>query len=362
MIIKLFILFWDFLKKTFTSMPSMSFWNNAGIIQLFIFIIVLTSYFKAPGQSAFNSFSTDIDDINNFDNYSLTYGPENFKIKNAEFDSLNIPLKRAGRLFLIEVKLDGQVGNFIFDTGASNLLLNRTYFRDYKTSGTQKSFGITGNVNAVDQVLIDSLEFSDLKYTKIQADVANLNHLENRAGVRILGLLGFNMIKNFEIILDGNNNLLQLFRIDRNGSRVNSKAILKTHCTQKIEFLNNILFLTGKISDRKLLFCFDTGAEMNSLSSYCPKKVLSSIAVKGRTILKGAGSGNYEVLHGIMGNFEFETYPIKGMETIIADLGHLSMVYGNYIDGILGYNFISQGIISINFVKRQFGITFIKQD
>ncbi|MBK7096966.1 MAG: hypothetical protein IPH57_18590 [Saprospiraceae bacterium] len=50
------------------------------------------------------------------------------------------------------------------------------------------------------------------------------------------------------------------------------------------------------------------------------------------------------------------------METIIADLGHLSMVYGNYIDGILGYNFISQGIISINFVKRQFGITFIKQD
>ena len=71
----------------------------------------------------------------------------------------------------------------------------------------------------------------------MQADVSNLNHLENRAGVKILGLFGFNMFKNFEIVIDGNNNMLQLFRIDRNGARVNSKADINPDCIQTFDFL-----------------------------------------------------------------------------------------------------------------------------
>src|SRR5512138_3041409 len=48
-----------------------------------------------------------------------------------------IPLKRAGRLFMIEVVIDGITGNLIFDTGASKLVLNSTYFRNSWTiSGT----------------------------------------------------------------------------------------------------------------------------------------------------------------------------------------------------------------------------------
>lgn len=85
------------------------------------------------------------------------------------------------------------------------------------------------------------------------------------------------------------------------------------------------------------------------------KKVLKTIAVRGRTILRGAGTGNFEVLHGIMGNFKFEGNSIDNMETIIADLEPLSAVYGISIDGILGYNFIKQGIIYINLVKNNLG-------
>ena len=55
---------------------------------------------------------------------------------------------------------------------------------------------------------------------------------------------------------------------------------------------------------------------MNSLSSYCSKKVLKTIAVRGRTILRGAGTGNFEVLHGIMGNFKFEGNFISESEVI----------------------------------------------
>ncbi len=38
----------------------------------------------------------------------------------GELESVIIPLKRVGRLFLIEAKVDNTVGNFLFDTGSQN--------------------------------------------------------------------------------------------------------------------------------------------------------------------------------------------------------------------------------------------------
>ena len=47
----------------------------------------------------------------------------------GNFVGVTIPLKRAGRLFLLDGILDNVSGNFIFDTGDSGLVLNKTYFR-----------------------------------------------------------------------------------------------------------------------------------------------------------------------------------------------------------------------------------------
>jgi len=52
----------------------------------------------------------------------------------GNFQSITIPLKRAGRLFLIEATIDDQEGNLVFDTGSSGLVLNKTYFRKYTAS------------------------------------------------------------------------------------------------------------------------------------------------------------------------------------------------------------------------------------
>ncbi|MBK7441147.1 MAG: hypothetical protein IPI65_06360 [Bacteroidetes bacterium] len=49
-------------------------------------------------------------------------------IPQGEFDELFIPLKRVQNLFLIEARVDSLVGNFILDTGAPHLVLNKTYF------------------------------------------------------------------------------------------------------------------------------------------------------------------------------------------------------------------------------------------
>jgi hypothetical protein len=69
----------------------------------------------------------------------------------ARTDMLTIPLKNAGRFYMIEAIVDNQFGNLIFDTGASELVLNGTYFRKYFKREVNNSRGITGNIEQADR-------------------------------------------------------------------------------------------------------------------------------------------------------------------------------------------------------------------
>ncbi|MCK9638908.1 MAG: pepsin/retropepsin-like aspartic protease family protein [Prolixibacteraceae bacterium] len=290
---------------------------------------------------------------------TISYTPEN----DQKIDSVIIPLKRAGRLLLVEANVDGETGNLLFDTGANNLVLNSTYFRSHVRSDASSPSGITGSVGTVEQITIDKIEFANLTYKKIKADLTNLGHIENSRGIKILGLFGFNMIRDFEIILDTKNNQLKLYRIDKTGNRiVSGPSKFRPDYSQLFKTNSNILFLSGKIGGRTLDFCFDTGAETNVVNSYSSKNILNTLTITRRSGLRGAGSSRSEVLFGRMNDFTLGSKRIAGMETVVSNLEALSDAYGTKIDGILGFNFIEQGIVCINFVKRQFGIQFMKGD
>lgn len=289
--------------------------------------------------------------------HSDFYSPD-FK---PDADSVIIPMKRAGRLFLIEAKVDEEIGNLVFDTGASGLVLNSTYFRNHLKTGGASSNGITGSVGTVEQISVGQIEFADLTYKNLKADVVNLGHIENRRGVKIIGLFGFGMIRNLEIVIDPANNELKLFRIDKTGKRLTRNLSgFKPDYSQKIEGNTNILFLKGIVGGKVLNFCFDTGAETNAICSNSNKKIMSTLTITRRAALKGAGAAGSEVLFGRMNDFTIGNRQIQDMETIITNLDALGEAYGIHIDGMLGYSFLEHGIVCINFVNKQFGIRFTK--
>jgi predicted aspartyl protease len=205
------------------------------------------------------------------------------------------------------------------------------------------------------------MEFGELTWQKLRADAVNLGHIENRRGVKILGLVGFSMMKNLEIVINAENNELRLFKLDKEGNRISrTSAVLKTDHTQKIEGNGNILFLKGSVAGKTLNFCFDTGAETNTISSNAGKNILSTLTITRRMELKGAGAAKSEVLFGRMNDFSLGDKRIDGMETIVTSLYAMSEAYDTRIDGMLGFSFLEQGTVSINFVKKQFGFQFTK--
>lgn len=278
-----------------------------------------------------------------------------------ESDSVTIPLRRVGRLFLLEAHVDDQIGNLIFDTGAMGLVLNKIYFRNHLAIDDHNSNGINGSISSVINTTIDNVTISDLKYKNVKADLTDLGHIENKRGVKILGLLGLSMIRGYEILIDFNRSQLKLYKIDKKGERVNAaENNFHPDLTQPIETSNNILFLRGTIGGKRLNFCLDTGSETNVISNRSSNEVLSTINITRRSNVQGSGSKNNEVLYGNMNNFVFGNRTFTEMETIITNLDALSEAYGVKIDGVLGYNFLNKGVVCINMGKKQLSICFTK--
>jgi predicted aspartyl protease len=279
----------------------------------------------------------------------------------GELESVVIPLKRAGRLFMIEAKIDDIVGNFLFDTGSAELVLNSTYFRKYMKSTGGEGGGITGSTGTIQHAQVKNLDVAGLSYRNLTADVTDLGHIENRRGVKVLGLFSLGMLKGLEMVIDINHNELRLYRLDKNGNRISAqKDQFRADVTEKVELYHNILFVKVKIGGKILDFCLDTGAESNVLSSYAPKKVLSTVTILRRSDLVGAGTGEAEVIFGKLNDFVLGDHAIPNMQTIIASLDALSASYGYTVDGMLGYDFFIKGEICINLVKNELKVSFAK--
>jgi predicted aspartyl protease len=276
---------------------------------------------------------------------------------------VTIPLKRAGRLLLLEGTIDNLSGNFILDTGASGLVLNKTYFRNASTIYDEESGGVTGSTELIGRIFVKRLDVSDLIFSNLTADVTPLGHLENRRGVKILGLFGMSLLKDLEMVLDVSRNELQLYKLDKSGTRMGpTKPVVKYDIIQKIESYHNILIVKATIAGRILDFCLDTGAESNVLSISANKKVLGTVTIKGRSSLNGVGRYKEEILFGNLNDFSMGNRQLLPMETIVCSLTDISQKYGYPIDGILGYDFFAKGKIYINPVQKIMGICLTSED
>jgi predicted aspartyl protease len=276
-------------------------------------------------------------------------------------DKIVIPLVRVSNLFMVEATVDGQTGNFVLDTGAPGLVLNQTYFDGGKLAEATAAYGVTGGGTPVYRYTADSLFIRSMAYNYVRADLAQLGHLENARGVKILGLLGTNLFLDMELELDLANEVLILYRTDKAGNCLHSadeadSGVPDLELPMTVD--NNLLFIRGNCDKKKMRFCLDTGAEVNVLNSTSGKKVLQYFELTTRSTLRGSGNQQLSVLNGKLNKLAFETADFNGMPFVLTDLSALEAAYDTYMNGMLGYNFFSKGRIVMNFQKETLKMYF----
>jgi predicted aspartyl protease len=277
----------------------------------------------------------------------------------AESMSGIIPFSRAGNLIIIRAKADTMEGNFVLDTGAPGLILNLTYFRHYPSSHQPEAYetqgGVTGRTAGDAATTVSTLSMGPFEYSKVSAHRIQLGHIENAKGIKILGLLGVQLFARFNMIIDYASNQIHLYRVSRREMKTYRTNALADSAYTTLSFIlkDGKMLTTGRIGNKKLSFVIDTGAESNVLDSRLPDEVLDSVVVSRRVSITGAGSRQMEALHGKLYSLQLESGTVNDLPVVVMNLEAMSKAYDRQIDGMLGYDFLSQQRVGINFVQRK---------
>lgn len=276
----------------------------------------------------------------------------------SDTPSCVVPFSRAGNLIVIRAKVGETEGNFILDTGAPKLILNLTYFRDLEDAPVTEgeSGGITGETSHSSPTIVKQFSYGPIKYHRVEADRVNLGHIENSKGIQIHGLLGMQLFKRFEMIIDYEKSLLYMHLIGKKEASIYKNEMLSDTSAYRefsIHIDNNKLLTYGEMAGRKMTFLIDTGAESNVLDSRLPDKIFEYVNITNRIVLAGSGSQKVEALGGNMRNMRLGKIDMGVLPVLVTNLAKMCYAYDKCLDGMLGFDFLSRQKIGFNFVKRK---------
>lgn len=268
-----------------------------------------------------------------------------------------IPFSRAGNLIVIKARVDSVEGNFILDTGAPGLILNRTYFRDYPSRDihNEEQIGITGTSGVIVRTDIKNFNLGTFNYSKIEADLANLGHIENSKNIRILGLVGLEFFKQCEMFIDFDRQQIHLKYITKKHILPVSQMLedVSAYRVIPIDLMDNRIVATTELGGKKLKMIIDCAAESNILNSKLPNKLLEYVTISRRVKLTGSGSTQLNALYGNISELTIGNEKIGDLPVLLTNLENTCFAYNGCIDGVLGFDFLSLHKIGFNFVTRK---------
>lgn len=267
-----------------------------------------------------------------------------------------IPFKLVDRLMVIEGQLNDKKGNFIIDTGSEALILNKTYFKTYgfNYEKTGKTSGVLKDLNPIEKT-IRKLSFDNLNLKNQNSDIIDLTHIEKSKRMKLLGIIGYSILKDYEVFVDLYLNQITLSKIDKSGNRIAAEKYLETIVdTVRFSLKKHTIVIEAFVNKEKVTFGLDTGAEFNQINSRIGKKVLRYFYPKKRIRLTGASSKKIEVLYGNLFRVKLNDKNYFGpMKTIVTNLNNMNKAFGTKLDGILGHDFFAQKRVIINYKKEE---------
>lgn len=263
-------------------------------------------------------------------------------------NTIYIPFTLVGRLISVQARVDTLSGIFFFDTGSERLILNQSHFYD-GYANEQASMSNSGAVNSSYQK-VDSFHIDRFFVLDVLAHVVNLKHIEQKKNIRLLGIIGFNVFKDFSVLIDYPNQRLVLRRLAANGQEIDFNPNLN-QLLDSIHFVlkGHLITFPVTVNGKKLRMALDSGAEVNLLDKRVSKKVLQNFEILRRVKMVGIGKSGIEVLAGRLYEVECASMELEGMHTLLTNLENINDAFGTRLHGVLGYEFMQGKRILINY-------------
>ncbi|MEB2779761.1 pepsin/retropepsin-like aspartic protease family protein [Algoriphagus sp. C2-6-M1] len=272
-------------------------------------------------------------------------------IKTSIASNSKIPFEIAGKMILLKATVGGETGNFILDTGVSDLLLNSKYFKG--KPGSKVFYGINGEIGqlAVSHV---TLQIDENQWNNVYAEVIPMQALEDSKGFPIHGLIGTTVFRQYLLLIDFDRLEIELQSYEKNGE---STGILIGGLPNEIlpfKYKGGTPLVTVYAGEKELKLTIDTGAEINLFADKLLSELGSQLEQMRQRSVGGLGQVVNVTTVGILKGLRMESLFLADMNTAFSSLTHYNIYAGGpEADGILGYEFLSQFRVAFNFKKRE---------
>jgi predicted aspartyl protease len=255
-------------------------------------------------------------------------------------------------LILVPVRVNG-VGPlpFILDTGAGPCLLSPSLAsRAGVAVTTQETATGAGGRMEVDLGTAETLALGDATVRDVGVAITEeLARVGKAVGAAIEGDLGHGFLKFFRLTIDYAGRRLTLFP---EGEAAAAAEEVPFRLAGEKEPLVLVPARVG--GEGPFTFAVDTGASTTVISQELARQL--GIA-NGRTATMLGGGGRVAGLWGALSAVEVGPAQSRNLEAVVGPfLGPLSEVVGTRLDGILGYNFLRQFRVTLDYPAARLGL------
>lgn len=246
-------------------------------------------------------------------------------------------------LMVVKAAVNQKVGNYIVDTGSPVLVLNTTPSR----GATIQAMGISDKVE-VKAIQVQQFNWTGIQRQDVDAFALDMSHLEMATTIDIAGIIGYDVLKDYQVFLDYSNRKIELLSFDKEKTNMLPPAVVipfKLH--------GHLPIVKIRIGNKKLRLAIDTGSEVNILHDEYEEAIISNLnSAKFEEEIQGVDQKIKLVDATIVEQTKIRNASIRDMKYIFTDLSHLQANHLD-IDGILGYPFLRSGKLLINYKKRK---------
>lgn len=237
--------------------------------------------------------------------------------------------------------------DFILDTGAGTSLLTPELAKqlDVKIVGSKEGQSAGGKV-AVSLAKAGSLAVGDARICDVDLGIVDLTQVGKTIGAKIDGDLGYNFLKYFRVTINYRDCEIRFDdpkRVESFGRGAKTALPIRLASPAKPLLLIDV-HLNGR---GPFQFAIDTGTSTTAITPQLANElgILSSPIGPGTT----AGA-QVDVRAGIIESFQLGSAKIDNMTVVVADFFEmLSAAIGAKLDGIVGYNFLRNYKVGIDY-------------
>ncbi|MBX2875341.1 MAG: retropepsin-like domain-containing protein [Saprospiraceae bacterium] len=254
-------------------------------------------------------------------------------------------------MIVLPATVNGISGNFILDTGIPHAVLNAAYFDGQEVDRVYSSvLGTTPKIKASHvKVQLDALCWKG-----VYAEILPLEHLETIKGMPILGLIGGRMLRKYMLWIDYEQ---QYIWLEKEGSTWETSffpAPTKESVLEQVfRFKNGSPSIQIQLGKSNYLFSLDTGAETNIIDTKYRSTFAPYFNLERQKVLSSFTKSPDRITSTLLYGMNVSGLACQPMISTFLALGEWNTsTKGPKVAGILGYEFLHQFRVCINFKSR----------